>query len=84
MQEENKKLQEQLSSDIEMVKVQQENEQLRELSERLKADCDKARKVIVKLYSLNTKKKTIKKVQTIVDSCLFARFVSFVFHIRSY
>ena len=56
LQEENKKLQEQLSSDIEMVKVQQENEQLRELNERLKADCDKARKVIVKLYSLNTKK----------------------------
>ena len=44
-----------------MVKVQQENEQLRELNERLKADCDKARKVIVKLYSLNTKKKQLRK-----------------------
>ena len=45
LQGENKKLQDQLNSDIEMMKVQQENEQLREMNEKLKSDYDKARKV---------------------------------------
>ena len=57
-----------------MVKVQQENEQLKELNERLKADYDKARKVIMELCSFNTKKRCGKYRILIAGSCLITKF----------
>ncbi len=52
-QETNRKLEEQLSSDVQLAEVQRENEQLKELNERLSADCDKARKVSLFCKYLN-------------------------------